>query len=586
MPSLSTLRAVALGPAIYWTASLAARVYKFGAASVGARAILETTATALLLCALVCVVWLIFRSRSRTAGAVAAVLSAGALGVNLLAMQLTGVVGMAPTIRLVPLAPDMMFVQSTISDGAVAQSFTKALVLWLGAAVVCGLLTPWRTQAPALKWRVAAALSVAAGLMVAGAAALEPDQRGRDRDGWIALGTSLTGGIHASSPERSPIEDFHALATDDSVVRTPAPLTPTSIDHPHVVLIIWETGVVTKLGWDNMAPGLPNTSALLRQCCFVGGQHFSTAPQSTKSNFSLVTGLYPQPSNRIETRRNPSAPWPSLPRKLADAGFDTAMLTSFSGGIDRLDEFYVSAGFQTVADRHSLELPDVGGLPFGCDRELMQKGAEWLREREGKSAFLVLSPSNSHHPYWHPEHVTEPPGETPSARYLRAMRWQDQLLGEFVAALKNARTWDSTILLLTADHGDYFSLVSGESAGRLAPWHVPLAVRHPLIPATDEVSSLPTSHVDVAPTVLDLCGIEWDPREFQGVSWCRPVRGRWVFMTESFSANRVLATDGHVLAIYDTGRDRCEPAALEQRMRQYFAHQYWRIEDLLATAAP
>jgi arylsulfatase A-like enzyme len=93
--------------------------------------------------------------------------------------------------------------------------------------------------------------------------------------------------------------------------------------------------------------------------------------------------------------------------------------------------------------------------------------------------------------------------------YIESMRRTDHLIGDILDALTQANTLDSTLLVLTADHGEefmeegYFGHVDESSSDRLL--HVPLMFRWPnqLKPAT---VSAPVSTVDILPTVCELVG--------------------------------------------------------------------------------
>jgi choline-sulfatase len=87
----------------------------------------------------------------------------------------------------------------------------------------------------------------------------------------------------------------------------------------------------------------------------------------------------------------------------------------------------------------------------------------------------------------------------------------DTLMGRLVQALKDAGLWDETVVVLTSDHGDY----AGQY-GLPEKWdahfadcltHVPMILAGGGLPEGRTVDSL-TSHVDLAPTLCELTGVE------------------------------------------------------------------------------
>ncbi|MCZ7607713.1 MAG: hypothetical protein M5U25_16950 [Planctomycetota bacterium] len=193
-------------PACYLLFSIVARAYKFGAIALSPRAVLETTATALLLAA---VVFPLLRCGGRLGRGAMAAVFALVFGVNLAGMLLAGTLGVPAGIRLIPLTPDLVFIRTTMQDGAVSGSLLKAAAMWLGSSIVVG--AAW--------WRIArhvrAPRPAASGLALAGGAALAAVSvllpvaaRAGDRDTWVALLQSVAGGTSVQAPPRPDKLEF------------------------------------------------------------------------------------------------------------------------------------------------------------------------------------------------------------------------------------------------------------------------------------------------------------------------------------------------------------------------------------------
>ena len=108
------------------------------------------------------------------------------------------------------------------------------------------------------------------------------------------------------------------------------------------------------------------------------------------------------------------------------------------------------------------------------------------------------------------------------------IRWVDTQLARLVEGLRNLSLWDSSVLVLTADHGEEFLDHGGRfhapSQAYQEMLHVPLLMRVPGVKKM-ALSDAPFSHVHVAPTALDAIGIE-PPQEFEGRSyWAEAQRG-------------------------------------------------------------
>jgi arylsulfatase A-like enzyme len=109
----------------------------------------------------------------------------------------------------------------------------------------------------------------------------------------------------------------------------------------------------------------------------------------------------------------------------------------------------------------------------------------------------------------------------------------DQAIGRVLDALDASGMADDTIVVFTSDHGDLL----GAHGGLQQKWynafdeatHVPFIIKGPGIASMPDGVSVPTSHVDLIPTLMGLAGIDVE-RATAGVSEhhseARPLPGR------------------------------------------------------------
>jgi arylsulfatase A-like enzyme len=112
------------------------------------------------------------------------------------------------------------------------------------------------------------------------------------------------------------------------------------------------------------------------------------------------------------------------------------------------------------------------------------------------------------------------------------MAFADLQLGRLVAQLQARGEWENTLLIVTADHGDWPGLgrFDADPAARvpyLNPYltHVPLVVVWPAKIAPGRRFRAPVSLVDLLPTVLDATG-QPHPDHLQGQSLAPLLLGR------------------------------------------------------------
>jgi len=111
--------------------------------------------------------------------------------------------------------------------------------------------------------------------------------------------------------------------------------------------------------------------------------------------------------------------------------------------------------------------------------------------------------------------VGEIPNEEPRWRrrhnyYLNCLRDVDRNIATILAELDASGQADRTIIILTADHGDMDGAHQLHAKGAVSyreQNHVPLVVSHPAYAGGKQCHSV-TSHVDLAPTLVAMTGVD------------------------------------------------------------------------------
>jgi membrane-anchored protein YejM (alkaline phosphatase superfamily) len=151
---------------------------------------------------------------------------------------------------------------------------------------------------------------------------------------------------------------------------------------------------------------------------------------------------------------------------------------------------------------------------------------EWLDWRDPSRPFFGFlyydAVVSTDVPANYPPVVPVPPGAPTQvrlfARYLAAVHYDDALIGRVLDDLERRRLLDSTVIIVTSDHGMEFNENGLGFTGHGTSYsdvqvHTPLVVRWPGRPP--ERISRRTSHNDVAPTLLaELFGCVNPPSDY------------------------------------------------------------------------
>ena len=222
-----------------------------------------------------------------------------------------------------------------------------------------------------------------------------------------------------------------------------------------------------------------------------------------------------------------------LTERLRDAGRATAAFTEDALIAGSFGFWY---GFDRFVERSFRE--DQRG------RATFDDGIRYLRDHRDRRFFLFLHTYKTHDPYAASAPYRElfsdatewdesPPAADVPARhrgrvdaYDRTIREADDLVAELLAELEALGLEERTIVVVLSDHGESFgehgATGHGFSGFREQLW-VPLVLRGPGIPEDLRVDA-PASLVDVAPTLLDLLGLDPLPIA-QGISLAPALRG-------------------------------------------------------------
>jgi len=334
----------------------------------------------------------------------------------------------------------------------------------------------------------------------------------------------------------------------------------------NVLFIVVDTLRADHLGCYGYARNTsPNIDALAGQgtvCDWAIAPGIPTHP----SFVTINTGQYPVTHGVVAhggTRGiSRSSPW--LASLLRKGGYTTC-------AIDNLGEwrYGFSKGYEFYIDPTQRR-----PLSINCDnREINRRAIPWLKQHAKEQFFMLVHYWDPHTPYLPPrayrtlfykgdphdpnnytlEALIEHPlgrtwqdtwfnklgGGITDAEYLKALydgeiRYCDEGIGKLIETLEALKIADDTLVVLTSDHGEMmyrhgiFFDHHGLYDGNL---HVPLIFRHADL-KPGRILHL-AAHVDIAPTLLELCGVPV-PEEMEGISLVPWLRGQRSKPTREF----------------------------------------------------
>jgi arylsulfatase A-like enzyme len=234
---------------------------------------------------------------------------------------------------------------------------------------------------------------------------------------------------------------------------------------------------------------------------------FTSTPTTRPAIASLLTGRLP---STLPWVRRVKLVWEEagavgLPEVLRGAGYDTAAVACCDRFETAVQEY---AGLKFI-DRTPVPFQKI--RPGRSNGDLVaDRAIAWLEKRSGRSDpfFLWMHFIDPHSPYVVHEGGTSFGKETID-RYDAELAFVDRQVGRILAAVDELGLSSSTIVVVTADHGEEFE-EHGIKFHSLSLFNqvarIPLVVAYP--GAAPRVVSAPVSIADIMPTVLDLVGID------------------------------------------------------------------------------
>ncbi len=349
-------------------------------------------------------------------------------------------------------------------------------------------------------------------------------------------------------------------------VERPALVDPLDPARPDLALVVLDTVRRDRLAlYGDLDGGALATPAL--EALASGGVRFdgaySASPWSAPSHATLFTGKVPSRHGTTQDTLHLGDDQLTLAEHLRRHGYLTA---GFSGNPWVSDATGLTRGFHRWAERggeagiasHFLLAKILDASPWSNRDKggaaLVEDLGDFLRP-EGPPRFVFVNLSEPHAPYWRiPAAARRAHGANgldaqraslraleaqhhgvplePSARddvlrsYDAAIAYADELLGGIVDAFDTSGR--EVCLLVLADHGEMFGEhgVWGHGYGLYRPvLQVPMVLHCPSLVEGGQRLGATASLADVAPTLVDLAGLDPTPLTTDGVSLAPWLRG-------------------------------------------------------------
>lgn len=364
-----------------------------------------------------------------------------------------------------------------------------------------------------------------------------------DRDPILELTSSIFSNKDQQNTEN--YQNSHITRPNLKSSKAFASAAPGSAKNMNVVMFILES---TTPGY--LSPEVTPNIVSLSDRALVLNSHYTTEPATLKAVYSLMTGRFPYVSRNWKQFLAMSRKDISFAQVLSGAGYYSEFVMPVDGK-EYYEKDFLLPHFNKVSDSTELRAlyPESRTTSMGLeDNTLIWYMESFLKTHSREKFFLALSSVNPHHPYDVCSKSYEVFGTAkPFDMYKNALHGADDVIGKCYALLVKNGLEKNTLFVLVSDHGEAFYQHTRNYLHSIYLYdenvHTVAMIINPVIfPKKVEYNQV-TSHLDIAPTILDLTGTPYGNFNPEGSSLFTDTLRKAVFFT-SFSTPYWGCSDG------------------------------------------
>ncbi len=296
---------------------------------------------------------------------------------------------------------------------------------------------------------------------------------------------------------------------------------------------------------------------------------YAHTPATNKSMFSFLCAQYPDLSFRSVTRETPDIDVPSVSGVLKEKGYRTAFFNSGDNRFQNAEGFLKHRGFEILRDFRDNECASSvfsdkryskSGLDGVDDSCLSVRFFNWLGTDTSRPFFSMLWSFQTHYPYFTSgqEHDFGT-GQPMLEKYLNGLHRADQALGALVRGLEQRGLLNSTLIVVTGDHGEAFgrhNQTTHASHIYEENLHVPFILINPQLFSGERRQTV-GGISDAAPTILSLLR-QPAPDAWQGQSLFSTSRRNRVYFFSPYGDFQFGFREGHQKFIFNATQNSYE----------------------------
>ena len=309
------------------------------------------------------------------------------------------------------------------------------------------------------------------------------------------------------------IVDEHAtfLQEDDSTSIARHIKSDNILHRYNIVLVLEESFGSNFIGsLHPEGPSLTPSFDSLTNSSYLFTHIYATGNRTVRGLEASLASFPPIPGRSIVKRPNSDHVF-TLSSVLKSLNYNTIFLYGGLSYFDNFQHFASTNSFDRIIDEVDFKHPEFKTIWGVSDEDLFSNALQVFDTLAEDSSpfFATLITVSNHSPYTYPSgHISFDPNDH---RRENAVRYADYAIGKFIQDAKSHSYYDSTLFIFVADHG---ARVYGSEEIPLNSYEIPILFHNSQLTQPGKRIDILGSQMDLAPTILDFLGIEYNSMFF------------------------------------------------------------------------
>ncbi len=273
---------------------------------------------------------------------------------------------------------------------------------------------------------------------------------------------------------------------------------------PNIIFIILESYTSKLVGCLGGEPGVtPHLDSIAAEGMLFTNI-YASGDRSEKGLVALLSGFPTQTTTSIIFDPAKTQRLPQLQKTLEQKTYHSSYYYGGELEFANIKSYLLNAGFQKLVSKKDFSSKDYNSKWGVHDHVLLNK-FQYDLTKEPQPFFGTLFTLSSHEPYEIPI-PKKFRGDDETTKFKNSFYYTDQAIGDFINQAKKQTWWDSTLIILVADHGH--RLPGDDANYQPSKFRIPLIFTGGALKMKHVVNKNIGSQTDIAATVLQQMGIE------------------------------------------------------------------------------